>query len=381
MYSLRFTVPCSGTDVLPRFSCGYHCLWHHERGIFFNNLSSCWIYEMFWLIIQGWNKWMGSKPQLAVVKVKCLVILSVWEVLKLVTSSLFLPNSEYVNLPMNKKHILRHFLDVIAGWKISAGSSSCVLCQSWHFCPPPPPPTTPTHLIKQIRCDGCALEPSRILGTRLCLPKQDSFYFYSFLFIGEAKWTFALHVCTLLWHLIEWTPGRLQYNDTAENNKRVIVDSPCLPPLWFTSGQMFSHLYHQESFQTLKNWVRELRQHGPPNIVVAIAGNKCDLSDARWTLNSKKQRQSISAQSADGDCGRMTRCMYCTRSTCFKETIVSNTRQLPVPGNENVHVNGISGDQRGCRLQRYELNVPLVFTGRCQRRMPRTTPTPSMPSS
>lgn len=42
-------------------------------------------------------------------------------------------------------------------------------------------------------------------------------------------------------------------------------------------------LCHQESFQTLKNWVKELRQHGPPNIVVAIAGNKCDLSDARWT--------------------------------------------------------------------------------------------------
>lgn len=41
--------------------------------------------------------------------------------------------------------------------------------------------------------------------------------------------------------------------------------------------------HHQESFQTLKNWVKELRQHGPPNIVVAIAGNKCDLSDARWT--------------------------------------------------------------------------------------------------
>lgn len=39
--------------------------------------------------------------------------------------------------------------------------------------------------------------------------------------------------------------------------------------------------YLQDSFQTLKNWVKELRQHGPPNIVVAIAGNKCDLLDAR----------------------------------------------------------------------------------------------------
>lgn len=37
--SLCFTVPCFGTDVLPRFSCGHYCLWHHERGIFFK-LSS-----------------------------------------------------------------------------------------------------------------------------------------------------------------------------------------------------------------------------------------------------------------------------------------------------------------------------------------------------
>ncbi|KAM9537070.1 ras-related protein Rab-22A-like isoform 1-T1 [Salvelinus alpinus] len=45
--------------------------------------------------------------------------------------------------------------------------------------------------------------------------------------------------------------------------------------IWDTAGQ------ERDSFQALKNWVKELRQHCPPNIVVAIAGNKCDLSDAR----------------------------------------------------------------------------------------------------
>ncbi|XP_005729916.1 ras-related protein Rab-22A-like [Pundamilia nyererei] len=49
----------------------------------------------------------------------------------------------------------------------------------------------------------------------------------------------------------------------------------------FYSVSHLTNLCHQDSFQTLKNWVKELRQHGPPNIVVAIAGNKCDLSDAR----------------------------------------------------------------------------------------------------
>lgn len=31
------------------------------------------------------------------------------------------------------------------------------------------------------------------------------------------------------------------------------------------------------SFQVLKNWVEEINEKGPKNIVIAIAGNKCDL--------------------------------------------------------------------------------------------------------
>lgn len=58
--------------------------------------------------------------------------------------------------------------------------------------------------------------------------------------------------------------------------KAVFVTSK---PFWVKLRNSF---FPQDSFQTLKNWVKELRQHGPPNIVVAIAGNKCDLSDARW---------------------------------------------------------------------------------------------------
>jgi GTPase SAR1 family protein len=35
---------------------------------------------------------------------------------------------------------------------------------------------------------------------------------------------------------------------------------------------------------TLKNWVKELKQLGPDNIVIAIAGNKSDLEDKRVCL-------------------------------------------------------------------------------------------------
>ena len=53
----------------------------------------------------------------------------------------------------------------------------------------------------------------------------------------------------------------------------------------------------EEIFSTLKNWVKELRQHGPPNIVVAIVGNKCDLIDVREVMerDAKDYADSIHA--------------------------------------------------------------------------------------
>jgi Ras-related protein Rab-22 len=40
----------------------------------------------------------------------------------------------------------------------------------------------------------------------------------------------------------------------------------------------------EETFSTPKNWVNELRQHGPPTVVVAIAGNQCGLIDVREVM-------------------------------------------------------------------------------------------------
>uniref|UniRef100_A0A452T4N9 RAB22A, member RAS oncogene family n=1 Tax=Ursus maritimus TaxID=29073 RepID=A0A452T4N9_URSMA len=78
--------------------------------------------------------------------------------------------------------------------------------------------------------------------------------------------------------------------------------------IWDTAGQerlslgcfglqLLSCFVFQETFSTLKNWVKELRQHGPPNIVVAIAGNKCDLIDVREVMerDAKDYADSIHA--------------------------------------------------------------------------------------
>jgi GTPase SAR1 family protein len=37
----------------------------------------------------------------------------------------------------------------------------------------------------------------------------------------------------------------------------------------------------RKTFETLQQWISELRAQGPENIVLAIAGNKSDLEDER----------------------------------------------------------------------------------------------------
>lgn len=46
----------------------------------------------------------------------------------------------------------------------------------------------------------------------------------------------------------------------------------------------FSQVYDitkRKTFETLQQWISELRAQGPENIVLAIAGNKSDLEDER----------------------------------------------------------------------------------------------------
>ena len=43
----------------------------------------------------------------------------------------------------------------------------------------------------------------------------------------------------------------------------------------------FASVEFQSSFHALKNWIKELTRYGPPDILIAIAGNKCDKADQR----------------------------------------------------------------------------------------------------
>ena len=57
-----------------------------------------------------------------------------------------------------------------------------------------------------------------------------------------------------------------------------------LAPMYYRGAEAAIVVYDitsYESFEGAKNWVRELQQYGQPNVVVALAANKCDLEQYR----------------------------------------------------------------------------------------------------
>ncbi|XP_059618518.1 ras-related protein Rab-5B [Phlebotomus argentipes] len=57
-----------------------------------------------------------------------------------------------------------------------------------------------------------------------------------------------------------------------------------LAPMYYRGAQAAIVVYdiqNQDSFQRAKTWVKELQRQASPNIVIALAGNKADLSNSR----------------------------------------------------------------------------------------------------
>jgi len=79
--------------------------------------------------------------------------------------------------------------------------------------------------------------------------------------------------------MVDDTPIKYQIWDTAGQEKY-----HSLAPMYYRGAAAAIVVYditRKASFVTLKNWVKELKQLGPTDIVIAIAGNKSDLNEAR----------------------------------------------------------------------------------------------------
>lgn len=46
----------------------------------------------------------------------------------------------------------------------------------------------------------------------------------------------------------------------------------------------------KDSVDTMKKWVEELKKQADPNIIIAIAGNKCDLEEQREIASKDVER-------------------------------------------------------------------------------------------
>mmetsp|Transcript_1536 Transcript_1536/g.2880 ORF Transcript_1536/g.2880 Transcript_1536/m.2880 type:complete len:197 (+) Transcript_1536:110-700(+) len=79
--------------------------------------------------------------------------------------------------------------------------------------------------------------------------------------------------------MVDGKPIKFQIWDTAGQEKY-----HSLAPMYYRGAAAAIIVYditRSNTFKTLKNWVEELMSQGPPDIAIAIAGNKADLADQR----------------------------------------------------------------------------------------------------
>ena len=79
----------------------------------------------------------------------------------------------------------------------------------------------------------------------------------------------------------------LVFDITREVCPLLLLRSFCIHAVQWLKLQTNIHMVvpTQSSFQTLRAWMNELSKHGPPNIVLAVAGNKSDLEEMREVSN------------------------------------------------------------------------------------------------
>mmetsp|Transcript_26507 Transcript_26507/g.59334 ORF Transcript_26507/g.59334 Transcript_26507/m.59334 type:complete len:195 (-) Transcript_26507:44-628(-) len=79
--------------------------------------------------------------------------------------------------------------------------------------------------------------------------------------------------------LVDGAPIKFQIWDTAGQEKY-----HSLAPMYYKGAAAAIVVYDitkRKTFETLQQWVAELRTQGPENIVITLAGNKCDLEGER----------------------------------------------------------------------------------------------------
>lgn len=174
-------------------------------------------------------------------------------------------------------------------------------------------PLTP-HQIKQIRYDRCTLEPSRNLGARLCLPKQECFLLFLIYRWSELD-ARLFSMCVHSFHTLSSEiladsnikiPQKITSRWLLILRACLLIGSNVSPPV--SSSGVFPNAeelgegaaaarsaQHRGGHRRQQVWPH--RRQVTLELMEMVA---CDV----W------QHQSISAQSDDGNCYRLRRCLW-----------------------------------------------------------------------
>jgi len=98
-----------------------------------------------------------------------------------------------------------------------------------------------------------------------------------------------------------------------------------LAPMYYRGAAAAIVVYditNRDTFQRAKQWVKELQRQGNPNIVIALAGNKSDLS-------SKRKVEAEEAESYASDNGIFFMETSAKTATNVNELFVAIARKLP----------------------------------------------------
>merc|ERR1712063_69907 len=98
-----------------------------------------------------------------------------------------------------------------------------------------------------------------------------------------------------------------------------------LAPMYYRGAAAAIVVYditNRDTFQRAKQWVKELQRQGNPNIVIALAGNKSDLS-------SKRKVEPQEAESHASDNGIFFMETSAKTATNVNELFVAIARKLP----------------------------------------------------
>lgn len=96
---------------------------------------------------------------------------------------------------------------------------------------------------------------------------------------------------------------------------------------------------NQRSFLEMQSWIQELRQLGPPSLVLAITGNKLDMEESRQVQKKTAEEYARSVNALFTECSAKEDTNIMELFTAIAEQIPLDKLALDAPKIGTLHLN------------------------------------------